>query len=153
MGDMVRGIVAVLVALFLLMITPVGSFVFLGLALLLVLFALYLGGTVSRWKSIVAVDDQGLRVTGGVLGRRTIVWADLQRFELRHFPLSRDRKTGYMDLKLKTATASVSIDDKLDRFHELLARAFEAARKAEVGLSDVTHANLAAAGIIAKPKA
>lgn len=149
---MVRGIAAVLVTLFLLLITPVASFVFVCMLALLVLFALYLGGTVSRWTSIVEVDERGLRMSGGVFGRRTINWAELQRFELRHFPLSRDRKTGYMDLKLQTATARVSIDDKLDRFHEILARAFEAARKAEVGLSDVTHANLVAAGIIAKPK-
>ena len=44
-----------------------------------------------------------------------------------------------------------AIDDRLDRFHDVLARAWEAARAAEVGVSEATHANLIAAGIIAKP--
>jgi hypothetical protein len=55
-----------------------------------------------------------------------------------------------MDLKLKRATSAVSIDDRLDRFDELLARAWAAAHRAEIGISDATNANLIAAGLIAK---
>jgi hypothetical protein len=149
-GDLVRGVVATGLALIFLLLVPALSLAFFGLLVLTVLFGLYLAGTVSRWTSVVEVDDEGMRVSGGLFGRRTLKWAELQRFELRHFPLSRDRTQGWMDLKLKSATSAVSIDDRLDRFDELLARAWAAAHRAEIGISDATNANLIAAGLIAK---
>lgn len=150
-GDLVRGLVAAALTLFFLVLVPVFTVAFYVLLLLAVLFGLYLAGTVSRWTSVVEVDDEGLRVSGGLFGRRTLKWSELQRFELRHFPLSRDRTQGWMDLKLKSSTSAVSIDDRLDRFDEVLAMAWAAARRAELGLSDATHANLIAAGLLAKP--
>lgn len=152
-GDFVRGMIALGVTLLLWLATPVGSLTFFGVLVLVILFGLYLATTVSRLTSVVEVDDHGLRLSGGLFGARTIKWAELQRFELRHFPLSRDRKEGWMDLKLKGARGhSVSIDDRLDRFSEVLARAWEAARAAELGISDATHANLSAAGILPKSR-
>jgi hypothetical protein len=116
------------------------------------LFGLYLGGTVSRISSVVEVDDLGLTVRGGPFGPRVVKWAEIERFELRHFPLSRDRAKGWMDLKLKGGGRSISIDDKLDRFDEVLARAWAAARTADVGVSDATHHNLVAAGLLPTAK-
>jgi hypothetical protein len=119
---------------------------------LTILFALYLMASVSKLSSVVEVDDKGMRLSGGLLGRRAVKWAELQRFELRHFPLSRDRSRGWMDLKLSGGGRSIAIDDRLDRFNEILARAWAAARAAEIGISDATHHNLIAAGILAKAK-
>ncbi len=152
MGDLIRGGVATGVSLLLLLISPIGSLAFFAVLVLVVLFGLYLASTVSRWTSIIEIDDEGLRLTGGLFGARTIRWSELRRFELRHFPLSRDRKQGWMDLKLAGPVATVSIDDKLDRFNEVLARAWEAARTAELGISDATHTNLIAAGILPKSR-
>lgn len=149
-GDLVRGIVAVALTLFFLLLVPAFTVAFYALLVLAVLFGLYLAGTVSRWRSVVEADDQGMRVAGGTFGTRTIAWAELKRFDLRHFPLSRDRTQGWMELKLSSDKASVTVDDRLERFDELLARAWVAARQAEVGVSDSTHANLVAAGLIAK---
>ena len=151
-GDLVRGLVATVLTLFFLALVPVFTVAFYVLLVLAVLFGLYLAGTVSRWRSIVEADDQGLRFSGAIYGQRTIKWAELTRFELRHFPLSRDRTQGWMELKLASANATVSVDDRLERFDELLARAWGAARRAELGVSDATHANLLAAGLIAKDR-
>lgn len=149
-GDLVRGLAALAVTLFLLVLVPVLTVAFYVLLVLAVLFGLYLAGTVSRWRSVVEIDDEGLRVTGGIAGRRSIAWAELRRFELRHFPLSRDRAQGWMELMLASPSAKVTLDDRLDRFDEVLARAWTAARRAELGFSDATHANLVAAGLVAK---
>jgi hypothetical protein len=100
----------------------------------------------------VEADDEGLRLSGGLFGTRTVKWAELNRFDLRHFPLSRDRTQGWMELKLSSGNASITIDDRLERFNELLARAWAAARGAEVGISAATHANLVAAGLIAQER-
>ena len=59
----------------------------------------------------------------------------------------------WADLKLKGGGRTIAIDDKLDRFGEFLARAWVAARKADVGISDATHHNLMAAGLLPKDKA
>lgn len=152
MGDLVRGGIATCVAGLVLLVTPVASIAFLGALGLTILFALYLMSSVSRLTSVIEVNDEGLRMSGGVFGTRTLKWAELKRFELRHFPLSRDRTRGWMDLKLSSGRAAVAIDDRLERFEELLARAWEAARVAEVGISDATHHNLIAAGLLPKAK-
>ena len=131
---------------------PVASIAFWAVLGLTILFALYLMASVSKLTSVVEVDDEGMRLSGGLLGTRAVKWAELQRFELRHFPLSRDRARGWMDLKLSGGGRSIAIDDRLDRFNEILARAWAAARAAEIGISDATHHNLIAAGILAKAK-
>ena len=150
-GDVVRGAIACGAALFLLLLVPIASIVFFVVLASNVVFGLYLASTLSRLRSTVEVDDAGLRLSGGLLGAKAIKWAELRRFELRYFSLRRDRKEGWMDLRLHGSGQTIVLDDRLDRFHEVLARAWEAARAAEAGVSDATHANLIAAGIIAKP--
>jgi len=152
-GDLVRGVLALGGALMLGLVMPIGSVAFAFVAGLVVVFALYLAGTLSRLRSRVEVDEWGLRVSGGLFGAKTLKWAELERFELRYFSLRRDRQEGWMDLKLKGRGRMIALDDRLDRFHEVLARAWDAARAADVGISEATHANLAAAGLIAKAKA
>ncbi|MCE9522627.1 MAG: hypothetical protein K8S25_09375 [Alphaproteobacteria bacterium] len=150
-GDVIRGAISFGGALFVGLLVPIGSIAFflaLGLA---AVFGWYLAGTISRLRSLVEVNDDGLRLSGGLWPAKTIKWAQLDRFELRYFSLKRDRSEGWMDLKLRGGGQTLALDDRLDRFHEVLARAFEAARASDVGLSDTTHANLIAAGIIAKP--
>ena len=151
-GEMIRGVLAFGATLLLLLVTPVLSIAFVAVAGLAILFGIYLGGTVSRISSVVEVGDLGLTLRGGPFGPRTIKWNELERFELRHFSLGRDRAKGWMDLKLKGGGRSISIDDKLDRFDDLLARAWAAARAADVGISDATHHNLVAAGLLPKAK-
>ena len=150
-GDIVRGAVACGVALFFLLLIPIASMVFFLILALCVVFGLYLASTLSRLSATIEVDAQGLRLSGGLLGAKSVKWSELRRFELRYFSLKRDRTDGWMDLKLQGSGQTIAIDDRLDRFHDLLARAWEAARAAEVGVSEATHANLIAAGIIAKP--
>ena len=151
-GDLIRGALATAVSGLLLLAMPVASIAFWAVLGLTILFALYLMASVSKLTSVVEVDDEGMRLSGGLLGTRAVKWAELQRFELRHFPLSRDRTRGWMDLKLSGGGRSIAIDDRLDRFNEILARAWVAARAAEIGISDATHHNLIAAGILAKAK-
>jgi hypothetical protein len=152
-GDIIRGAVACGVALFFLLLIPIASIVFFIVLALGVVFGLYLASTLSRLRSTIEVDEQGVRLSGGLLGTKSVKWRELRRFELRYFSLKRDRTEGWMDLKLQGSGQTIAIDDRLDRFHEVLARAWEAARAADVGVSEATHANLIAAGIIAKPGA
>ncbi len=152
MGDLVRGALSTGIAFLFLLVSPIGSIAFWGMLGLTILFALYLITSVSRITSVVEVDAEGIKLSGGLFGRRAISWARLQKFELRYFPLSRDRSRGWMDLKLSGGGQTIAIDDRLDRFSEVLERAWVGARAAEVGISDATHHNLTAAGILPKAK-
>lgn len=151
-GDLVRGALSTGIAFLFLLVTPIGGLAFWGMLGLTILFALYLMMSVSRITSVVEVDDEGIKLNGGLFGRRAIPWARLQKFELRYFPLSRDRSRGWMDLKLSGGGQTIAIDDRLDRFSDVLARAWVGARAAEVGISDATHHNLTAAGILPRAK-
>lgn len=151
-GDMIRGTIAFGVSLLLFLVAPIGSPGFFAVIVLLVLFGSYLASTISKWSSVVSVGDDGISTSGGLFGRRSITWKELQRFDLRYFPLSRDRKQGWMELKLKSARTTIVIDDRLDRFSDVLARAWTAARAADIGISDATHANLMHAGLIVQAK-
>jgi len=151
-GDLVRGVLATGVAFLFLLLTPIGSIVSWAALGLTILFALYLMMSVSRITSVVEVDEEGIKLTGGLFGQRAIRWARLQKFELRFFALNRDRTRGWMDLKLTGDGQTIAIDDRLDRFNDLLARAWASARAADVGISDATHHNLIAAGILPKAK-
>jgi len=152
LGDIVRGAISFVGVLIVLLVVPAGSvgfFLALGFG---VLVGWYLVNSLLRLRSVVEIHDDGLCPSGGLFAPKTIKWVQLERFELRYFSLKRDRTGGWMDLKLKGGGQAIEIDDRLDRFHDVLARAFDAARAADVGLSDTTHANLIAAGIIATPK-
>ena len=147
MGDLIRGAIAFCVCVFFLLLMPVLSYAFLGFLCIAVLFAFYFFESLSRLRSSVAIDEFGITVTGGFFGRRSIKWSGLEQFELRHFALSRTRRLGWMDLKLKGSGCTILLDDNLDRFDGVLARAWMAVQTAGVGVSDVTLANLAALGL------
>ncbi len=126
---------------------PVLSYAFIGFFCISALFAFYFFESLSRLRSSVEIDESGITVTGGLFGRRKIKWSGLEHFELRHFALGRTRRPGWMDLKLKGCGCTILLDDNLDRFEGVLARAWMAAQAARLGISDVTLANLAASGL------
>ncbi len=123
------------------------SYAFLGLLCIAVLFAFYFFESLSRLLSSVEIDESGITVTGGFFGRRNIKWSGLEHFELRHFALGRTRRLGWMDLKLKGSGSTILLDDNLDRFDGVLARAWMAAQEAGIDVSEVTLANLVHSGL------
>ena len=146
-GDLIRGAIAFCVCVFFLLLMPVLSYAFFGFFCIAVLFAFYFLESLSRLRSVVEIDDSGITVTGGFFGRRSIKWSGLEHFELRHFALGRTRRPGWMDLKLKGCGCTILLDDNLDRFDGVLARAWMAAQAAGLGVSEVTLANLVASGL------
>lgn len=146
-GDLIRGGLSLSVSLLVLIITPVFSWLFLVVCAVVVMFGLYFAESVSRMRMTVTAHTQGVRVDGGLFGPREIAWAALETFELRHFALGRQRGSGWMDLKLKGNGHTISVDDRMTGFSELLAMSWRAALTAGVGVSDTTIANLRAMGL------
>jgi hypothetical protein len=137
--------VSFLIALF----VPVVSLAFLFFAVLAVIFGLYLAQTVLRANTTLRLDPDGLSVSG-VFGTTMIRWDALDHFALRYYTLRRDKEAGWLDLKLRSPAASISLDDRVGGFRAILDRAWEAARARDIGISSSTYANLTAAGLLPK---
>jgi hypothetical protein len=121
---------------------PIAAAIFAGLALIFALFAL---GTLARQLATVAVDEDGIALTGG--RSRRIAWDSLERLRLRWFAARRNRAGGTMELMLKGGGRRITIDSRIDAFETIAAAAARAAAVHRLALDDATVANLAALGI------
>ena len=148
-GDYWRSGIGFAVSLFFLVLVPVVSIAFVLAFALTIVFGLYLAQTALRAHTTLTLLPEGLAVSS-LFGNRVIRWDTLDQFALRYYTLRRDREAGWMDLKLSSGGASITLDDRLDGFRPILERAWEAARARDIGISSSTYANLTAAGLLSK---
>ena len=118
------------------------------------LFLVYFGRTLLRQLTHIEVDETGIRVRGpaaGLLGA-AIRWEQLRSLRLDYFstrkdPEGRTMDGGWMQLKLRDARHTISIDSELEGFVAVVrAAAHEAARRG-AELDHATRANLGVLGI------
>jgi len=118
------------------------AYVLGGLA---ILFAAFGARTALRHASPMALSPEGLWIGG--LRPRTLPWAELSAMTLRFYSTHRDRRHGWMNLKLKAGRRVLTIDSTIEGFPEITAAALAAARANGLTLGDRTLANLAAMGL------
>jgi hypothetical protein len=145
-GDYIRSGLGFGLSFFFAILVPIGSLVFPVLVTLTLVFAAFLAQTTLRARTAFALLPEGLGVSG-FFGSRMFRWDELDHFALRYYTLRRDKEAGWMDLKLGAAGRTVTLDDRVDGFHAILARAWQAARDRDLGVSASTFANLTAAGL------
>ncbi len=110
------------------------------LGLLSACFAMYGLGVMRRQRTRVETDEEGLRFSPP---RRRIAWNEITRFGLSYFSTRRDGARGWMELKVASPAATLRVDSRLERFDELVARAWRAASHCGVEPDLTTRANLA----------
>ncbi len=151
LGDYLRGGVGLAAACGLLAgATMLTAFQYILIAAAL-LFAGYVLRTWVRHRTVYALSEEGLRADGPF--GRAVRWADLRDARLRYFAIRRDRKSGWLQLTLKTADAKLSVDSELDGFDAVLERAALAVRRNGLELSDPMAENFATAGFPVRPAA
>ena len=116
------------------------------LGLLSLGFAVHGLGVVRRQRTRVATDDEGLWFSPP---RRRIAWNEITRFGLAYFSTRRDGARGWMELKLASPAATLRVDSRLERFNELVGRAWSAASRRGIEPDPTTRANLEALGLAA----
>ena len=94
------------------------------LGLLSLGFAVHGIGVVRRQRTRVETDAEGLWFSPP---RRRIAWDGITRFGLSYFSTRRDGARGWMELKLASPAATLRVDSRLERFNELVGRAWSAA--------------------------
>jgi len=116
------------------------------LGLLSVCFAMHGLGVMRRQRTRVETDEEGLRFSPP---RRGIAWDEITRFGLSYFSTRRDGARGWMELKVASPAATLRVDSRLERFDELVARAWRAALRCGVEFDLTTLTNLEALGMTA----
>jgi len=100
----------------------------------------------------VAVTDEAIRTTG--LGARELSWDDLDLFKLAYYGTRRQRNResggGFMQLTLKGAGTSLSLESSIDGFEYIVWRAAKAARANGAEFDPASAGNLLELGIDAE---
>jgi hypothetical protein len=110
------------------------------------LFVLFGLRTALRQRTRYVLSDETLCVDGPI--GTLVEWSRLNRLKLSYFSTKRDRTDGWMQLTLgSTGSRAVKVDSSLDGFHDVVARAAQAAEGAKLELSMATRANLRSMGL------
>jgi hypothetical protein len=113
-----------------------------GLTAIFLLFTML---TAFRQRLRIAVDAEGVRVTGGRV--RSIKWGELEAVTLRYFSTRRNRKNGWMTLTLGGGGRRVAVESHLEGFEVLARHAAQAAAARRLSLDPATRSNFAALDI------
>ena len=123
--------------------------VFATLVALTALFLAFGFRTVKRQMLRVAVTDEQIRSAG--FGARALPWGRLDQFKLRYYGTrrgrSRESSGGFMQLTLKGAGATMTLESSIDGFEYIAWRATKAARENGVSLDSASAGNLLELGI------
>ena len=122
--------------------SPVTFWIATGLA---VAFAAYGGSTAVRQLTRIEADNERIRRES--VGDAELPWTELTAVDLRYYSVRRDRKRGWMQLRVSGAGQRIVLDSALEGFGEIVRRAAEAAAARGLPLTDTTEANLRAMGI------
>ena len=101
--------------------------------------------TLLRHLTRVAVSSEEIRIEGPA--GTAIRWRRLDAMSLKYYTTRRDKKGGWMQLKIKGEGRAVTLDSTLVGFSDIVRRALGAAEDNGVQLESRTLANLPGLGI------
>jgi hypothetical protein len=144
-GDYMRAAAGLVPSAAILCAAPVGPVAGGIFAALATLFAVYGVRTALQQATRIEVNETGLVAAGPLAA--TISWAELDRFTLAYYSTRRDRRDGWMQLKLRAGGTTIRLDSRVEGFEVLVERAARAAAARGIEISAATAANLEALGI------
>ena len=115
------------------------------LAALGALFAAFGVRALLRHRTCLRLSERGLTVDGPL--PRHLPWERLTRCSLGYYSTRRDRRGGWMQLRLKAQTRSLRIDSRIEGFETIARRAAAAALARGLALDPATVENLRALGV------
>jgi hypothetical protein len=145
LGDYLRAAAGFVPATAILAAVPVGPAAEAVLGGFAGLFALFGIRTMLRHGTRFEISDSALRATG--LLNASIVWEKLDRMRLSYYSTRRDRRDGWMQLKLRSGWSSIHLDSRVEGFGDLVEKSARAAERRSLPLDTATMANLAVLGV------
>ncbi|MSP82242.1 MAG: hypothetical protein EXQ94_04735 [Alphaproteobacteria bacterium] len=128
-----------------LILVPAAPVVVAVLAAMAALFILFAARTAIRHGTRLILSETALRTEGPFA--RSLPWASLRGMKLAYYATRRDRKGGWMQLRLRGYHGSLTVDSGIDRFPDIVRMAYGAARCNGLRLGGATIANVAAMGL------
>lgn len=147
-GDYLRSAVGLVPSAAMLASLPLGAVGATVLGVLAALFAVFGVRTALRHGVRVEMTESGLRASGVL--RASIPWGELDEMKLAYYSTRRDRRGGWMQLKLRSGGSTLRLDSRITGFGELVERSARAAETGRLPLDAATFANLQALGV--KPR-
>jgi hypothetical protein len=152
-GDYVRGSLGVVFAALCIVLAPPGSWWQIVLILMLFLFLAFLGDVLIRHGTRLSLTPEGLVRRRPFWGQDAVPWDDIQSLDVRFFAARRDRTVGWMTAKIEGPQGSISLDDAMTGFEDVMDRAMQALEAKGLGMNEATAANLASLGLGLRPRA
>jgi hypothetical protein len=144
-GDYIRAGAGLLFVAVPAALTELGAIVTVVLLVLSAIFLVYGGRTINRQLTKVELDGTGIQTTGGL--RRQLRWEDVERLDLRYFSTRRDRKNGWMQLRLDGGKTAIRVDSQIDDFQQLVEQVCQMIPLTQITLGETTMVNLNSMGI------
>lgn len=113
------------------------------------LFAVYGLRTGLRHITELQVDETGIRVCGPWVGAfdREVPWVGITGMKLSYYSTQRDRKKGWMQLRVRGGGSTIRCDSAVSEFPQIVEYAYRAACDAGVELGPSTVINLKSMGL------
>ncbi len=150
-GDYLRAGIGLAIGLGVLASAPVSVLVVVIFGGLTALFGGFAYRTLRRHLLRVAVTTEAIRGTG--LGTRELPWDKLGLLKLRYYGTRRQRNRedggGFMQLTLKGAGESLTLESSIEGFEYIAWHAAKAARETGIDLDPISAENLLELGIVA----
>ena len=149
-GDYLRASVGVTIGLGVLLSVPGSPVVLVIFGSLTILFLAFGLRTIQRHVVQVGLSEDEIRSAG--FTTRVLPWSELERLELRYYGTRRrrargDSGAGFLQLELRGAGASLTLESSIDGFERIAAQASRAARDNGVRLDPVSAGNLLDLGL------
>ncbi len=148
-GDYLRASVGVAVGLSVLASASGSIIVVIIVGGLTALFGGFAYRTLRRHLLRVAVTTETICGTG--MGTQELPWDKLTMLKLRYYGTRRQRNRedggGFMQLTIKGAGASLTLESSIEGFEYIVWRAAKAARDSDIGLDPISAGNLLQLGI------
>lgn len=152
-ADYARGAAGVAVAVLCAFLAPAGSWWQLFLFAVLFLFLVFLADVLIRQGTRIVLTPDGLTRRRPIWGEERVAWSQIEGLDVRFYPTKRDRSAGWMTAKVEGPGASISMDDAMDGFEDVLSVAMRSLNARGLGTNDATAANLASLGLGLRPRA
>ena len=122
---------------------PLINVILLASSLLFLVFG------IKTWlrRSVRVQFKENITIINGPISR-SLEWNELSSLKLSYFSTRRNKKDGWMQLKLQGKSGKITIESNLEKFEEICLRAYQAANENNILITKTSQRNFAELGIL-----
>ena len=110
------------------------------------LFSMFFVRTILKNLTIVKVNDSWIELK--IFKQKKFFWGELEELQLSYYTTWKSGGKGWMQLKMRGAGKTLTVESSLSGFHQVAGQAAAAARRNNLRLSVSTLSNLGSLGLI-----